>query len=199
MTKLKPRKKRRREPEIVEFCEPGLSGAPAAHSSRSGKKPKKACRADFAAFMSGALTKIKGNTYKGKSVEEKTKMEERIMRNNLWKSVSAIGAMKMRGKEKWKWEQEKLKELGSYGAKNRKTPLNILIGMNRKAKWRKEKRDKEIRESGVVVAHEKKNNKGRKKGGGQKNQSFEHHYSLHGGHFGGGVLRFNKDPTKRKR
>lgn len=196
------KKNKRAAPEVVEFCEPGTEAASTSSCGRKikrSKRRKKACRADFDAFMSGSLTKIRGRVYKGKSEEEKSEIKERTARHALWKKVSAIGAMSMRGKEKWQWEQERLKELGFKGAKNRKTPIKILTGIRRKEKWKSEKHDAEIRASGVVVAKKKKKDDPRSSKKSKGSQNFNHHYSLNGGHFGGGVLKFRSDPTKRRR
>ena len=70
----------------------------------------------------------------------------------IWVSVKALGAVGLKGKEKWKYRSELIQSLGGKKPKNRKVPLNILLGMRKKEKKRQMWRDKQIRESGVVVA-----------------------------------------------
>ena len=67
-------------------------------------------------------------------------------------SVKALGAVGLKGKEKWKYQSELIQSLGGKKPKNRKVPLKILMGMRKKEKKRQAWRDKQIRDSGVVVA-----------------------------------------------
>eukprot|EP00941_MAST-03F_sp_MAST-3F-sp1_P003424 g3424.t1 len=188
----KKNSKRKREPvKVVEFCEPGSSSS----ASSSGKKRKKASMEDFSSFMAGKFKKIKGAVYKGKTVEEREEIEDRKTRQRLWKTIDKLGASQLKGKEKWEWEQENVRRRGGQVAKNRKTPIRILQGIRKKAKWREEKRNAEIRASGEVVAKKRIVSKKKKK---KSDQSFEHHYSQNGGHFGSGVLKFRSDPTRRR-
>ena len=71
---------------------------------------------------------------------------------NIWVSVKALGAVGLKGKEKWKYQSELIQSLGGKKPKNRKVPLKILMGMRKKEKKRQAWRDKQIRDSGVVVA-----------------------------------------------
>ena len=70
----------------------------------------------------------------------------------IWVSVKALGAVGLKGKEKWKYQSELIQRLGGKKPKNRKVPLKILMGMRKKEKKRQAWRDKQIRDSGVVVA-----------------------------------------------
>ena len=53
----------------------------------------------------------------------------------------------MKGKEKKKFEAQRIEELGGKAAKSRKTPYNILTGMRKKAAVREKKETERVSES----------------------------------------------------
>ena len=103
-----------------------------------------------------------------------------------------MGAVGLEGKEKWKYQSELIQSLGGKKPKNRRVPSKILLGMRKKEKKRQAWREKDIRESGVVVARPNdsstSNFKNRKKRKTDRQSFLRPSF----GHFKGGTLFVGK-------
>ncbi|KAJ3082634.1 hypothetical protein HK102_001543, partial [Quaeritorhiza haematococci] len=138
------------EPEVVVFSETGTS------SSSSSKKSK----ADWSAFMSSDINKVAGDERAAKrrkmtAAEKKQEQEDdendRELMDLLKTSqlIEKYTAEDLTGKERRKYYQQKLIELGGKPAKRPKTSLPIYMGMQKKAKERAEKKLQEAKDSGM--------------------------------------------------
>ena len=105
----------------------------------------------------------------------------------IWVSVKALGAVGLKGKEKWKYQSELIQSLGGKKPKNRKVPLHILLGMRKKEKKREAWRQNEIKQSGVVVARPQDVTQKSKKRR-RKREDKESFMRPSFGHFKGGTL-----------
>lgn len=79
--------------------------------------------------------------------------------------VISLGLTQLEGREKRLYEERRVETLGGGAAKRENVPYHILMGMKRKDAQRRDRREAEERESGVVLATSQKRKKPKRKTG----------------------------------
>ncbi|KAJ2848969.1 hypothetical protein IWW36_002962 [Coemansia brasiliensis] len=141
----------KREPEVVVFDSAGLS----AKTQNS--------KYEYKAFMSSKISKIAAKPPKPKSKEERKedkadRQHDRELKDLLEGKImiEKLHESQLSGKERHKYNTEKLKRLGMKIHKKEKMPANMYFASQRNREERAQKAIKDANDRGVLTASVKR-------------------------------------------
>ncbi len=190
--------------EVVDFVEPG-----AQKKSFGGSSENAALRRRTANGFANLVSKKKEKQTRkrqrqkeegGSKKEDESQvipnapreLDEKVLKRQkerAWKDVLELGQTGHGKRERKAHEAKKLKQQG-FTVTNPKEPLNIMFSRAKTHKKRAEKRQQEIKESGVVVAQPTKK---RKSTASRHKRRPDEIHKWNDGNFHRGMLRLNKD------
>mmetsp|Transcript_5150 Transcript_5150/g.10675 ORF Transcript_5150/g.10675 Transcript_5150/m.10675 type:complete len:175 (+) Transcript_5150:192-716(+) len=122
--------------------------------------------------------------------EKLAQKKARLEREATFDEVMELGASGMSKNDKKAYQAAKLARLGCKAEKQAKVPLKIMFSRNKTLAQREEKRQKEIKSSGVLTGHERKK---RRQTASKEKRRFDDIHHWKDGNFHGGVLKIRKE------
>lgn len=129
----------------------------------------------------------RGSTTKGNENEPEMTPRQEIRKefDEIFASVLDFASSSLKGKEKKKADVKKIESLGGRAAKNRSVPYKMLIEMRTKGLANKQRREKLLKESGVVTGKRTSSVRSQDQ---QKRKKVDYGVQATKGRFKGGVL-----------
>ena len=147
----------------------GKQPARSRDSSRSGGSGGKGSVDRFSGGGSGGggAERGGGKGWKGEGGGKGGRKRKRGQFAEMRDDVISLGLTQLEGREKRLYEERRVETLGGGSAKRENVPYHILMGMKRKDVQRRNRREAEERESGVVLATSQKRKKPKRKTGSE--------------------------------
>jgi len=153
---------------VVFSGDPAFGGRSAKKSSSSDRRGRSGGgKGRGGGFGGGGGKGGKGGGGKGDEGKGGRRKRKRGQFAEMRDDVISLGLTQLEGREKRLYEERRVQTLGGGEAKRENVPYHILMGMKRKDAQRRDRREAEERESGVVLASSQKRKKPKHKVGNE--------------------------------